>query len=123
TPTARPSVSEPGPARRWRAPAAALGTLLAVVLLLFHDIVFSGRVLYERDVHAYFVPFADVLRRMVGEGTWPLWNPYQAFGQPLLANPQFEVLYPVTWLLAPLPAWTAYSVFVLVHSFFSAAGV
>ena len=60
---------------------------------------------------------------MVRERTWPLWNPYLAFGQPLLANPQFEVLYPFTWLLPLLAPWTYYDAFVVFHSLFSAAGV
>jgi hypothetical protein len=74
-------------------------------------------------VQTYFIPFAEILRRMVREGTWPLWNPYLAFGQPLLANPQFEVLYPFTWVLPLMAPWTYYAAFVVLHSLFSAAGV
>jgi len=106
-----------------RADLGALGALAALVTLLFHDVVFSGRVLFERDVQTYFIPFAEILRGMARERTWPLWNPYLAFGQPLLANPQFEVLYPFTWLLALLAPWTYYSGFVVFHSLFSAVGV
>jgi hypothetical protein len=101
----------------------ALGALAALVTLLFHDVVFSGRVLFERDVGTYFIPFAEILRRLARERTWPLWNPYLAFGQPLLANPQFEVLYPFTWLLALLAPWTYYTGFVVFHSLFSAVGI
>jgi hypothetical protein len=97
--------------------------LAALVTVLFHDVVFSGRVLFERDVGTYFIPFAEILRRLARERTWPLWNPYLAFGQPLLANPQFEVLYPFTWLLALLTPWTYYTGFVVFHSLLSAVGV
>lgn len=106
-----------------RADLGALGALAALVTLLFHDVVFSGRVLFERDIQTYFIPFAEILRRMVRERTWPLWNPYLAFGQPLLANPQFEALYPFTWLLPLLAPWTYYHAFVVFHSLFSAVGV
>ena len=106
-----------------RADLLALGALAALVTVLFHGVVFSGRVLFERDVQTYFIPFAEILRRMARERTWPLWNPYLAFGQPLLANPQFEVLYPFTWLLPLLAPWTYYHVFVVFHSLFSAVGV
>jgi Bacterial membrane protein YfhO len=101
----------------------ALAGLAALVTLLFHDVLFSGRVFFERDVGTYFIPLAEILRRLARERTWPLWNPYLAFGQPLLANPQFEVLYPFTWLLALLEPWTYYTGFVVFHSLFAAVGV
>ncbi len=106
-----------------RADLGALGALAALVTVLFHDVVFSGRVLFERDVQTYFIPFAEILQRLARERIWPLWNPYLAFGQPLLANPQFEVLYPFTWLLALLAPWTYYSGFVVFHSLFAAVGI
>jgi hypothetical protein len=106
-----------------RADLGALGALAGLVTLLFHDVVFSGRVLFERDIGTYFIPFAEILRRMAREGTWPLWDPYLAFGHPLLANPQFEVFYPFTWLLPLLAPWTYYNAFVLFHSLFTAVGV
>jgi hypothetical protein len=112
-----------GPEGGRRADLGALGALAALVAVLFHDVVFSGRVLFERDVQTYFIPFAEILRRMARERMWPLWNPYLAFGQPLLANPQFEVLYPFTWLLALLAPWTYYTGFVVFHSLFSAVGL
>jgi len=34
----------------------------------------------------------------VAAGSWPLWNPWRSFGQPLLADPNNQVLYPTTWL-------------------------
>ena len=36
--------------------------------------------------------------RAVASGALPLWDPSPAFGQPLLADPGAQVLYPPTWL-------------------------
>ncbi|KKU92448.1 MAG: hypothetical protein UY21_C0001G0071 [Microgenomates group bacterium GW2011_GWA1_48_10] len=44
-------------------------------------------------------------------GGWPLWNPYSFSGQPLLANFQSSVFYPLSWFfmfLPPMIAWAAY---------------
>jgi len=117
------AVDRVAPAAGRRADLGALGALAALVTLLFHAVIFSGRVLFERDVQTYSIPIADILRRMARERTWPLWNPYLAFGQPLLANPQFEVLYPFTWLLPLLAPWTYYNAFVVFHSLFTALGL
>ncbi|HOF18050.1 MAG TPA: hypothetical protein PK082_04010 [Phycisphaerae bacterium] len=62
----------------------------------------------EDDV-IYYYP----LRKMVGEqlraGRWPLENPREAGGVPLMADPQAAVLYPPTWLFAATDAKLAYS--------------
>src|SRR5262249_55785733 len=71
---------------RWRAELPALGLLSVLVALLFRSTLMLGRAFYQRDVHAYFLPLDALLKRTVGEGHWPLWNPYLAFGQPMLAN-------------------------------------
>ena len=48
-------------------------------------------------------------------GSWPVWNPYISFGQPLLANPNAQILYPITWLHLLMPAWTFYAWYVVFH--------
>ena len=91
----------------------------AVPLLLFDRILLRGEVLFERDIHCLVYPQAETLVRCLATGSWPLWNPYVGFGQPLLANPGAQVLYPWTWLnllFAPGPAYAAYVVGHLVLS-------
>ena len=41
------------------------------------------------------VPWAQVTHRQLGQGHWPLWNPYQGIGQPLAANMQSAALDPL----------------------------
>jgi hypothetical protein len=108
-----------GRAERW-APAAALAALLAA---LFWKTLLRGEVFYERDIHLIFLGQTDTFVRAVLSGSWPVWDPYTAFGQPLLANPDAHVLYPPHWLNLLMPPATYYVLFVLGHLFFSAWGM
>jgi hypothetical protein len=105
-----------------RPDAIAVALLAVLVAAVFHDVTLGGRVLYERDAHLYLYPHLESLVQVVSDGSWPLWNPYFAFGEPMLANPQFQVFYPPTWLNILARPWTWYTATVLVHLTFSGAG-
>jgi len=110
-----------GPARPpWLAPAAALGVLLVA---LFWKVFLRGEVFYERDIHLIFLGQTETFVRAVLGGSWPLWDPHPGFGQPMLANPDAQVLYPFMWLNLLMSPATYYVVFVLAHLFFSAWGM
>ena len=96
--------------------------LVGLVLLLFHEVVFGGRVLYERDIHLIWAAQADAFVRIVAAGAWPVWNPYVSFGQPLLANPNNQVLYPITWLNLLMRPETYYTLFVVSHLVLTGVG-
>ena len=99
-----------------------LAALALVPLALFGEAVAGRRVFYERDIHAFWYPKVESFVRVVAAGSWPVWDPYFAFGQPLLADPGSQVFYPFTWLnLLLLPA-TVYTIVVAVHSWIAAAG-
>ncbi len=92
------------------------------------DLLLAGYAPWNHESYAGYVAGAvpskdqyfDVIRELypwktlvVGElknRRWPLWNPYNFSGSPLLANYQSQVLYPfsVLYLVLPQPvAWTA----------------
>ena len=104
----------------WIAPAAAL---LAVLVALFSRVVWRGEVFYERDIHLIFLGQTETFVRAVLGGSWPLWDPYPGFGQPMLANPDAQVLYPFMWLNLLVSPASYYVLFVLSHLFFSAWGL
>jgi len=56
------------------------------------------------DVAAQFIPWNVALRKAVGRGEWPLWNPYEFCGDPLAGAAQSAPYHPVTLLglLVPL---------------------
>lgn len=110
---------------RWphRADRWAILALAALTAVLFKEILFRGRVLYERDILMMVYPQAESFTRCIAAGSWPLWNPHVGFGQPMLANPGAQVLYPWTWInLVCLPE-TSYTIYVTGHLLLSGAGL
>jgi hypothetical protein len=101
---------------------AAAG-LLVLVCGLFHEAVFEGRALFDRDVHLFWQPQVESFVRVVTTPAWPLWDPDSSFGQPLLADPSAEVLYPPTWLNLLMLPWTYYRLLVVSHLTLSGLGL
>ena len=97
-------------------------SLLAPIALLFANVLFRGHVLYERDVHQMYWGQAETFVRTVLGGSLPLWDPSTGFGQPMLANPGAQVLYPWTWLSFLARPQHGYTFFVCSHLYLSALG-
>jgi hypothetical protein len=110
-----------------RRPRARRGaTLLALVVLaalLLPRAALLGEVLFERDVQLVWHPQTEAFVRAIASGSWPLWDPHVAFGHPMLANPNTQVLYPPTWLNLVMPAPREYTVYALGHLVLAGAGL
>src|SRR5262249_58444029 len=89
--------------------------LLVLVAWLFREALFGGGVFYVRDIHLVWVPQAEAFARAVAAGSWPVWDDRLGFGQPLLADPSAQALYPPTWLGLALRPWTYYTLFAFFH--------
>lgn len=101
----------------------ASGLGLTVALLLW-PILSSGSVLAERDLITLHWPNRALLLKVWGEGGGlPTWDPYQAHGLPLAANPHHAVWHPLTWLFLVLPFGLACNLQVLVPLVATAAGM
>jgi Bacterial membrane protein YfhO len=107
--------------RRLRLAAPAL--LVLPVLILFGRALAGRATLYDRDIHTLFFGQCESFVRCVTSGSWPLWNPFLGFGQPLLADPGLQVLYPPTWLNLLLPVETYYAAYAAGHVFLAGLGV
>ena len=97
--------------------------ILAVLATLFPGLVFGGQVLFERDLHQMLYGQYESFARMIRAGALPVWDPLPGFGQPLLANPAAQVLYPATWLSLVLSPETTYTVYVFLHLAVGAFGL
>lgn len=94
---------------------SSLGLIALLALILLLPALLQGEVLTLRDHSDYFQPLRWFTAQELQAGRLPLWNPYNASGEPWLANPQTGVFYPPAWLFVLLPFATAYVLFLYVH--------
>ncbi|HEX2062142.1 MAG TPA: hypothetical protein VHK90_15490, partial [Thermoanaerobaculia bacterium] len=101
----------------------ALAVLTALITLLFADVLLGINSLYIRDLAHFHYPTKHLLREIVLDGHFPWWNPYTSAGQPLAANPQHEVFYPLTWLIL-LPSFgVGFSLLIVSHLYIAVWGM
>src|SRR3954447_18778630 len=122
--------------RRWRllaADAAVVGLFLVLLWLYFWRLFTPNApdqmTLAEGDFNVEFFPVTRALGAIVRGGELPLWNPWSDAGQPLMADPQMAIWYPLNW---PLP-WlvtgndaasvVAYESYMAFHFFLLATSV
>jgi len=101
----------------------ALGLLFLIATICFADVLFGVNELYMRDLTRYYYPTKQVLREIVQHGEFPYWNRYFSAGQPIAANPEHEVFYPLTWLIL-LPSYDlGYRLHILIHIYIGLLGM
>jgi hypothetical protein len=105
-----------------RGGALAVAFLAAAVAATFAEALSTSRVFYQRDIHAYWWAHAEVLRRATAEASWPLWNPWEGFGAPLLADASFQLAYPPTWLALLLEPAVRFKALTIGHGLLAALG-
>jgi hypothetical protein len=105
------------------------GDLTAVLLLifsvvaLFADVLFFGKRFFIRDLTRYYYPTKRIIREIFLGGEFPWWNRYYSAGQPMAANPEYEVFYPLQWLIL-LPSYDyGFLLHVIVHPAIAAVGM
>jgi hypothetical protein len=117
---------EPGQAaRRWPRPgraAAATIFVLGAVVACFPKALSPRWVFFSRDTGFFWYPIVATFVRVVGEGSLPLWDPYESYGAPLWADPGSQVAYPPTWLNLLLLPDAACKILVIGHLLLAGAG-
>jgi hypothetical protein len=100
----------------------AVLALAAFVALLFADVLFAGRGFFARDLTFYHWPLKKIVRDTLLRGELPLWSRPIAGGQPLAANPAYEVFYPPQWLIF-LPSYRlGFQLHIVLHLMLAACG-
>ena len=94
---------------------SSLVLIALLPLILFAVPLVKREVFTFRDHFDYFQPLRFFTAEELRAGRLPLWNPYNASGEPWLANPQTGVFYPPCWLIVLMPFATAYMLFLLFH--------
>ncbi len=97
--------------------------LVLLATIAFGDVVIGVQDFYLRDLTRYYYPTKQILRDIVLNGEFPLWNPYFSAGQPIAANPEHEVFYPLTWLIL-MPSYDfGYRLHILIHIYIGLLGM
>jgi len=104
--------------------------LIAVPVLLFSSVLFSGKALFWGTPATQFVPWWKWAFDTLLSGHLPLWNPLVGMGAPLIANYQSALFYPPNWLyflfyvIGDLPAlaWSQ-ALIVCLHLIWAAVGM
>jgi hypothetical protein len=100
-----------------------LGCGLALLLFFYRSVLFQGQQFGFRDAGQYYYPLHARVQAEWNAGRWPLWDPSENAGMPLLGNPTAAVLYPGKVIYAALPyAWAA-RLYAVAHSVLAFAGM
>jgi hypothetical protein len=99
-------------------------------LILFAGSIFRWEALYWGTPGLQFIPWRWFIWDSLVNGTFPLWNPLNGMGAPLIANYQTALFYPPGWILylfaaiggAPLLAW-AHTLLVIGHLMWAGIGM
>jgi hypothetical protein len=88
----------------------------ALFLICYAPALFRDHQFAYRDASEYYYWLNKRVQAAWDEGRWPLWEPEENAGMPLLGNPTAAALYPGKVVFAILPyAWGARA-YVLAHS-------
>jgi hypothetical protein len=113
----------PRPGHPRRHDRLAIALLIILPTLYFGDVLIGINNFYMRDLTRYYYPTKRVLREIVLGGEFPYWNRDFSAGQPIAANPEHEVFYPLTWLIL-LPSYDlGYRLLILVHIYIGLLGM
>ncbi len=95
----------------------------ALILVAFPQVVTAFHSFVYRDFGLFGYPLAFYHKECFWRGEIPLWNPYNNFGLPYLAQWGPMVLYPpsLIYILLPLP-WSL-GLFTLLHQLFGGVGM
>jgi hypothetical protein len=101
-----------------------LGLVAGLFFWVFGEVIFRDRNFIYRDAGHFYYPLLKLVQDEWNAGRWPLWNPQENAGMPLLGNPASAALYPpriVLFQWLPISYGTAYKWYIMLHVIWSAA--
>ena len=93
-----------------------LSCFTALFLICYAPALFLDRQFGFRDSAHYYYPLNQRVQEEWNQGRWPLWEPEENSGMPLLGNPTAAVLYPGKLVFAVLPYAWGVRVYTVAHS-------
>ncbi len=93
-----------------------LACFTALFLCCYAPALFKDRQFGFRDAGHYYYPLHARVQKEWNERRWPLWEPEENSGMPLLGNPTAAVLYPGKIVFNVLPYKWAARIYIVAHS-------
>lgn len=78
--------------------AIFIAAFLAYFFLFWRHLFFYGAIPFHSDTLRLYFPSWAIGKRLFADGFFFLWEPFRNMGQPFLASPQNQALYPVRLL-------------------------
>ena len=100
-----------------------LGCFLALVAASYGRALFRGEQFAYRDAAHFYYPLYQRVQAEWEAGRWPLWEPEENGGMPLLGNPTAAVLYPGKVLYALFRYDWGARLYVVAHTVLAFAGM
>src|SRR5438105_12565463 len=102
-----------------------VGLLCALILLLscYRRVLFAGEQFAYRDAAHFYYPLYLRVQQEWQAGRWPLWDPWQNAGMPLLGMPMTAVFYPGKVLFAIFSYPWATRLYAIAHVALAWAGM
>ncbi len=94
----------------------------AGLIAYFHCLVLN-QAYFANDLLNQYSHFRAIVRDQIFSGHFPLWNPYFFGGQPIFADPNVMMAYPLNYLTLLFPIAYGLGVFYVIHFFIAACGV
>ena len=119
---------EPGATPRqaadaWFTPGRFFLLLTGIIVARFAPVLLGRETFFYRDYGLFTYPIAHYYRDCFWRGEFPLWNPLNNCGVPLLAQWNTALLYPPALFYLLLPLTWALAVFNLAHLAFAGMGM
>jgi len=93
-----------------------LSCFLALLLSCYAPVLLSNRQFGYRDAAHFYYPLYERVEREWNAQRWPLWEPEENAGVPLLGNPTAAVMYPGKVIYSVLPYPLAARIYVVAHT-------
>jgi hypothetical protein len=102
--------------RRALLACCGIGCFLALLLVCYRTVLFEDEQFAGGNYSYFDYPLYLRVQQEWDAGRWPLWEPGQNGGMPLLGNPMAAVLYPGKLVYALLPYPWAARLYVIAHT-------
>ncbi len=99
-----------------------LWVLFVALVVYFGRLLFLSETLFIRDIHLMFLPKLQYLGDLLRAGEAPFWNWLLHGGQPFLARPQSQALYPLHLLTAIFDPVSTLNIEIFLHIALGIAG-